>query len=24
MSPAPKVGFTTRVGDLICGVGYYK
>ena len=24
MSPAPKVGFSTRVGDLICGVSYYK
>jgi hypothetical protein len=23
-TPAPKVSFTTRVGDLMCGVGYYK
>jgi tripartite-type tricarboxylate transporter receptor subunit TctC len=22
--PVPKVSFTTKVGDLICGVGYYK
>jgi hypothetical protein len=21
--PVPKVSFTTRVGDLVCGVGYY-
>jgi hypothetical protein len=23
-TPAPKVSFTTRAGDLVCGVGYYK
>ncbi len=23
-TPVPKVSFTTRVGDLVCGVGYYK
>jgi hypothetical protein len=23
-TPVPKVNFTTKVGDLICGVGYYK
>jgi hypothetical protein len=23
-TPVPKVGFMTRVGDLGCGVGYYK
>jgi len=23
-TPAPKVSFVTRVGDLGCGVGYYK
>jgi Single Cache domain 2 len=23
-TPVPKVSFTTKVGDLICGVGYYK
>ena len=23
-TPVPKVSFTTRVGDLGCGVGYYK
>ena len=23
-TPAPKVSFATRVGDLGCGVGYYK
>jgi signal transduction histidine kinase len=23
-NPAPKVSFVTRVGDLGCGVGYYK
>jgi hypothetical protein len=22
--PVPKVSFATRVGDLVCGVGYYK
>ena len=22
--PVPKVSFVTRVGDLGCGVGYYK
>jgi len=22
--PVPKVSFTTRAGDLVCGVGYYK
>jgi hypothetical protein len=22
--PVPKVSFTTRVGDLVCGVGYYR
>jgi hypothetical protein len=22
--PVPKVSFITRVGDLYCGVGYYK
>jgi hypothetical protein len=22
--PVPKVSFVTKVGDLICGVGYYK
>jgi hypothetical protein len=23
-NPVPKVSFVTRVGDLGCGVGYYK
>jgi hypothetical protein len=23
-TPVPKVSFTTKVGDLVCGVGYYK
>lgn len=23
-TPVPKVSFVTKVGDLICGVGYYK
>ena len=23
-TPVPKVGFSTKVGDLVCGVGYYK
>lgn len=23
-TPVPKVSFVTRVGDLYCGVGYYK
>ena len=23
-APVPKVSFTTKVGDLVCGVGYYK
>jgi hypothetical protein len=23
-TPVPKVSFTTRAGDLVCGVGYYK
>jgi hypothetical protein len=23
-TPVPKVSFTTRVADLMCGVGYYK
>ena len=23
-TPVPKVSFTTRVADLVCGVGYYK
>ena len=23
-TPVPKVSFLTKVGDLICGVGYYK
>jgi len=23
-TPVPKVSFSTKVGDLICGVGYYK
>jgi hypothetical protein len=23
-TPVPKVSFVTRVGDLGCGVGYYK
>ena len=23
-TPAPKVSFATKVGDLGCGVGYYK
>jgi Single Cache domain 2 len=23
-TPVPKVSFTTRAGDLMCGVGYYK
>ena len=23
-TPVPKVSFTIKVGDLICGVGYYK
>jgi signal transduction histidine kinase len=23
-TPAPKVSLVTRVGDLVCGVGYYK
>jgi signal transduction histidine kinase len=23
-TPAPKVSFVTRVGDQVCGVGYYK
>jgi hypothetical protein len=23
-TPVPKVSFATRVGDLGCGVGYYK
>ena len=23
-APAPKVSYVTRVGDQICGVGYYK
>jgi hypothetical protein len=23
-TPVPKVSFTTKVGDLICGVGYYR
>jgi hypothetical protein len=22
--PAPKVSLVTRVGDIFCGVGYYK
>ena len=22
--PVPKVSYITRVGDLYCGVGYYK
>jgi hypothetical protein len=22
--PVPKVSFVTRVGDIYCGVGYYK
>ncbi|MGO9995535.1 MAG: cache domain-containing protein [Steroidobacteraceae bacterium] len=22
--PVPKVSFVTKVGDLVCGVGYYK
>ena len=22
--PAPKVSYVTKVGDQICGVGYYK
>jgi hypothetical protein len=24
MTPVPKVSFVTKVGDLGCGVGYYK
>ena len=23
-NPVPKVSFVTRVGDIYCGVGYYK
>jgi hypothetical protein len=23
-TPVPKVSFVTRVGDIYCGVGYYK
>jgi hypothetical protein len=23
-TPVPKVSFVAKVGDLICGVGYYK
>jgi hypothetical protein len=23
-TPVPKVSFTTKIGDLVCGVGYYK
>jgi hypothetical protein len=23
-TPVPQVSFGTRVGDLVCGVGYYK
>jgi hypothetical protein len=23
-TPVPKVSFTTKAGDLVCGVGYYK
>jgi signal transduction histidine kinase len=23
-TPAPKVSFTSRIGGLVCGVGYYK
>jgi hypothetical protein len=23
-TPVPKVSFTTRAGDLMCGVGFYK
>ena len=23
-TPVPKVSFVTKVGDLVCGVGYYK
>jgi hypothetical protein len=23
-TPVAKVSFVTKVGDLICGVGYYK
>ena len=23
-TPAPKVSYVTRVGDQICGVGYYR
>jgi signal transduction histidine kinase len=23
-APVPKVSFTTKIGDLVCGVGYYK
>src|ERR1700730_11598296 len=23
-TPVPKVSFTSRAGDLVCGVGYYK
>ncbi len=23
-TPVPKVSFATKVGDLNCGVGYYK
>ena len=22
--PAPKVSYVTKIGDQICGVGYYK
>jgi hypothetical protein len=22
--PVPKVSYVTRVGDIYCGVGYYK
>ena len=23
-TPVPKVSFTTKIGDVVCGVGYYK
>jgi hypothetical protein len=23
-TPVPKVSFTTKTGDIVCGVGYYK
>jgi hypothetical protein len=23
-TPVPKVSFVTKVGDIYCGVGYYK